>query len=231
MQRVIAIAAALLAATAAIAQPGQPPDRPGGRLNLFISPSGEPFRGEPGTAYPVAAWFTKADADGDGGLTLAEFEADALRFLAALDANKDGRINGVETQTYETEVVPEILPRVRPMAADVPFEERMKRRRKGGGPGGSPGAAARRKGKTGPAAPQGAALYALLNEPQPVAAADADFNTVITREEWTRAAQRRFVRLDVNGDRVVRFDELPKTPVQQLAEEADTRDEPRRRWF
>ena len=43
---------------------------------------------------------------------------------------------------------------------------------------------------------QGAARYALLNLPQPVAAADADFNRGITVAEFRNAARARFRLLD-----------------------------------
>ena len=44
--------------------------------------------------------------------------------------------------------------------------------------------------------PQGAARYALLNMPEPVAAADADFNRAITLAEFRQAALDRFQLLD-----------------------------------
>ena len=78
---------------------GGPPGRegrgldPGPGAGLFISPSGKPFRAKPGEPYPVAAWFAAADRDGDGRVTLAEFEADADAFFRELDRNHDGRIN------------------------------------------------------------------------------------------------------------------------------------------
>jgi hypothetical protein len=43
---------------------------------------------------------------------------------------------------------------------------------------------------------QGAARYALLNIPEPVAAADADFNRAITLQEFELAAAARFQMLD-----------------------------------
>jgi hypothetical protein len=43
---------------------------------------------------------------------------------------------------------------------------------------------------------QGAARYALLNIPQPVAAADADFNRGVSRDEFREAAAARFAVLD-----------------------------------
>jgi hypothetical protein len=43
---------------------------------------------------------------------------------------------------------------------------------------------------------QGAARYGLLNLPEPVAAADTDFDRAITRTEFREAALRRFTLLD-----------------------------------
>jgi hypothetical protein len=46
---------------------------------------------------------------------------------------------------------------------------------------------------------QGAARYGLLNIPQPVASADADFNRLITLTEFRQAASYRFNLLDDRG--------------------------------
>ena len=43
---------------------------------------------------------------------------------------------------------------------------------------------------------QGAARYALLDMPEPVAAADTDFNRAITLDEFQSAARARFALLD-----------------------------------
>jgi hypothetical protein len=47
--------------------------------------------------------------------------------------------------------------------------------------------------------PEGAGVYGLLNEPEPVAAADTQFNSRITPEEFRAAADRRFAVLDSKG--------------------------------
>ncbi len=88
--------------------PGEPgPQRP--RLQLFISPAGEPFRAPADAPYPVAAWFAGADANHDGALSRDEFVADAARFFAVLDADHDEVIDGFEVSTYEKKIAPEIL--------------------------------------------------------------------------------------------------------------------------
>ncbi|MAK83438.1 MAG: hypothetical protein CMJ17_16435, partial [Phenylobacterium sp.] len=111
MQRLVLLTLAALwtsaAATASAAPPpGPPPGRAaqGGGMEIFISPSGEPFRGAGG----LAAWFAGADADADGLVTLAEFEADAVRMFGQLDTDQNGSIDGFETQAYEREIAPEI---------------------------------------------------------------------------------------------------------------------------
>ena len=83
---------------------GPPPREMGQRHGVFISPSGEPFRGGDG----LRAWFAQADADHDGAITAAEFQADALRFFQVLDANHDGTVDGFEISAYEQTIAPEI---------------------------------------------------------------------------------------------------------------------------
>ena len=38
------------------------PDVPRGSVNIFFSPSGEPFRGGRNDPYPVDIWFSRADS-------------------------------------------------------------------------------------------------------------------------------------------------------------------------
>ena len=75
---------------------------------FFLSPAGEPFRTLAGEPSPLATWFAGADANHDGVLSFAEFQADFRRFFAALDTNHDGEIAPDEVNRYETEVLPEI---------------------------------------------------------------------------------------------------------------------------
>jgi hypothetical protein len=42
----------------------------------------------------------------------------------------------------------------------------------------------------------GAARYSLLNEPQPISAADADLDGKVTLAEWMAITDRRFAKLD-----------------------------------
>jgi len=186
-------AAALTVALPAHAQPR--PDGPGRHLRLFLSPSGEPFRGPDG----LSAWFAQADADHDGRLTPAEFAADAARAFARYDSDHDGVLSGLEIQAYEREDAPEIT--------EIAFEGAG-----GGGRGGHDGHGGPRRGggRRGPppaegapsgggfqpAGASGAARFSLLNEPQPLLAADLDVDGKVSRAEWEAASARRFDRLD-----------------------------------
>jgi hypothetical protein len=154
---------------------------------LFVSPSGEPFRGGDG----LAAWFAQADTDHDGSITAAEFQADALRVFRLYDTNRDGVVDGFEIQAYERERVPEI--REVPMG-DEDMAEGGPRRR-----GGRGGARPAEAGGTPPmrgAGFEGAARFSLLNEPEPLLAADADVDGKVSLAEWTRATAHRFAALD-----------------------------------
>ena len=200
MFRPVVIAAAALAATSVLAQPAP-------ATGLFISPAGEPFRAAPGQPYPLPLWFTGADADHDGAISPPEFDKDALRFFAVLDADHDGKITSVETRAYETNIAPEIVRKI-PLLSDRGPARPSEAMRILPPPGG---------GSTRLRPPsEGAGFYALLNEPQPVTAADIDYNSIITPLEWSAAAKRRFTRLDKTADRLLRPDELPVPPVQAL---------------
>jgi hypothetical protein len=216
------LTAALLVTLSACAS-GEPKVPPGGPppVRLFISPSGEPFRGEDGLGH----WLAQADTDHDGAVSLAEFRADAAHSFKVLDTNSDGVIDGFEMQHYERDVVPEIGV----MTFDAgPTAGRPARsgggsggsgggRRGGGGRGGGgmggggmggggrgggPGAGAGSDTATPQATRvpgaglEGAARYSLINEPEPIAAADADLDGKVSLAEWMAITDRRFTKLD-----------------------------------
>ena len=60
----------------------------------------------------------------------------------------------------------------------------------------------------------GASLFGLIAEPEPVMAADGNFDRRITKDEATKAAKTRFALLDTDKDGLLKLAELPKTPVQ-----------------
>ena len=174
-------------AAQAAAQPGRgpPPDGDAPGAALFISPAGEPFRGGDG----LAAWFAGADADHDGGLSPAEFRADALRFFRTLDADRDGSVDGFEVQRYEAQVAPEITAIVLDGARPARGRREMQLGR------------------------QGAARFGLLNTPHPVRAGDLDVDGRVTEAEWIRATARRFDLLDKAKAGKLTMDQLRPPPA------------------
>jgi hypothetical protein len=195
----------LLAAFAALACPAHSQPAPlasppaevrHARVRLFISPSGEPFRGPDG----LAAWFAEADADHDGAITLAEFQADAERAFRLYDSDGDGVLDGLEIQAYERQRAPEISELA--FGGDAPRAGRRGPRNRRGSRDGPVDAAAQTDGRPGDTArfrgagATGAARFSLLNEPEPLLAADADIDGKVTRAEWARSTARRFTLLD-----------------------------------
>jgi Ca2+-binding EF-hand superfamily protein len=176
-----------------------------GRLQIFIAPSGEPFRAAEGAAYPVADWFAAADADHDGRLTEAEFTADFLRFFAHLDGDRDGTIDGAEVERYELET---------PELHTGGF---------GGFLGGS-GSSSEEGGESTPARrvgsymgannPQGAGRFDFLGIPEPVASMDTSLKGRISRQQASDAAEYRFSLLDTRHHGYLLLAELPQTFAQ-----------------
>ncbi|MFT3976378.1 MAG: EF-hand domain-containing protein [Sphingomonas bacterium] len=226
MPRFAVIASALLLGACATDRPPPPrhhgaPRGDGEPHYLFISPMGEPFR----MAQPEKAWFAGADANHDGRIDRAEFRADALRFFHVLDRNNDGEIDPDEIDVYETRIAPEI--RVRDTGGggrgSMP---------PGGGHGGHSGGGGRHGGGFGggggrfgggggegatsgssqrPARQQaqGAARWSYIALPEPVTAADANFNRGVDVNEFMLAADQRFMLLDRNSDGILTPGELP----------------------
>ncbi len=167
----------------------------GRQVPPFISPMGEPFRGRFGGKDAFVEWFGQADRNRDGVLTVDEFKADAERFFATLDLTRDGQIDPDELVQYEWEIAPEIQVNSRlkrpgaPISRDNPDSlaepASRKHRRKGD-----------RDAAYDPDSLQGASRYALINIPEPVAAADADLNRATSLSEFRSAAADRFRLLD-----------------------------------
>jgi hypothetical protein len=159
----------------------------------FISPMGEPFRARFAEDDTLARWFYQADGNRDGSLTAEEMEADAERFFATLDTDHDGEIGPDELVHYEWEVAPDVqvMSKTRPAPGDtssVPANGEQAR---------DSGLRGHSRFRSGNAYGfEGAARYSLLNMPEPVAAADANFDRGITLAEFRQAAVVRFGLLD-----------------------------------
>jgi len=196
---IVALILSGLAAVAPAADASRPIYVNGHAWAPFISPMGEPFRAHDQSDDTLARWFRKADRNGDGVLIEGEMVADAERFFRLLDTDGNGEIEPDELSNYEYEIAPDVQvnSRKRPAPGDpAPRAERPREASEG-----SAGQRQRRArleldqlGIGGGL--QGAARYGLLDMPEPVAAADTDFNRGISLEEFREAAVRRFALLD-----------------------------------
>ena len=190
---------AVILSILASAVPEQPgPSRPimvtGHAWAPFISPMGEPFRARTTADDTLARWFAEADRNHDGILTVDEMQADADRFFTTLDTDHDGEIGPEELVHYEWEVAPEI--QVNSRTRRQPGEQSASSQQKGESDDRGIERRGRRARNSGGL--QGAARYGLLNIPEPVAAADSDFNRGISRSEFREAAVARFQLLDTS---------------------------------
>jgi|SRR5690242_12036638 Ca2+-binding EF-hand superfamily protein len=196
----------------------------------FISPMGEPIRARSPNEDTLARWFYQVDRNHDGYLTPDELVADAERYFDVLDTNHDGQIDPDEIVHYEWTVAPEIQvnskfkqartagdPPPKTDSVDPNDEHRSDRSR-------------RKEDRDVTNGLQGAARYALLDMPEPVAAADADFNRAITLQEFRQAALDRFQLLDKKHEGRVTLQELEAMkpvftgkPTKRRGDEADTR--------
>lgn len=186
------------------------------RQPLFLSPVGEPFRPGDDSDQPVRRWFDQADRDHDGRLTSAELQLDADRFFATIDKDGSGEILPDELMAYELNVAPEIRL----------YQFRGEPRPSGAGsaapPAPPPGGKPARPGSKRPTPPDyggaaGAGRYAFFNIPNPVAAADRDFDRAISLREYRVAAAERFRELDKGARGYLTLADLPKTPAQDVA--------------
>ena len=198
------VAASTAAQAPATPAPTSPPPAPafarhGGRP--FISPMGEPFRPETRDQSGLALWFAQADRNHDGQLTLDEMQADADRFFSALDVNHDGEIDPDEIERYETVVAPEISSGSHFEIAALQAAEPQDGDGARGGNGGRGGGHHHGGGgsfRGGNDEHQGAGRFGLLELPEPVTAADTNFNRGVSREEFKQAAGQRFLALDLD---------------------------------
>jgi Ca2+-binding EF-hand superfamily protein len=184
-----------LASAAQAEEPPKPITVTGYRWAPFLSPMGEPFRSRTPDDDPFARWFRQADGNWDGMLTADEMRADAERFFAVLDGNGDGRIDSEERMTYESKIAPEVQ-------VNSDWKRTRQETAAEGRPGDRDRGDLRRRRWSNNIdgyqldGLQGAARYGLLNLPEPVAGADADFDRYVSLDEFRSAAAYRFQLLD-----------------------------------
>jgi hypothetical protein len=183
---------------------------PEGRPQVFIAPSGEPFRVYGDAPYPVADWFAGADKNADGKLDAGEFTADFLRFFDTLDVNHDGAIDSVEKTRYEGAVAPETLGGSWTGAREPDSNEEWDSKFAAGTSLPQVDRPKRDKGRVA----TGAARYDLLGLPEPVAAMDVELRGRITRRVAGEAARLRFNQLDTAHRGYLTLAELPPTPAE-----------------
>ncbi len=187
---------------------------------IFVAPSGEPFRAPAGAAYPVSSWFTQADRNHDGRISESEFAGDFARFFATLDQDHDGMLRPDEILLYERDIAPEVQ-----SGGGGGYDGR----RGGFDAGGDFGKLNQQDQDTGSTEigdygqvardmraerPSGGGRFGLINIPEPVASMDTDFSGTVTQQEMRAAAHRRFVLLQGEATGGLTLDGLPKTWAQ-----------------
>jgi len=217
----------LLLMLAAQVAPAAPINVTGHAWAPFISPMGEPFRAKTVTDDTLADWFYQADRNRDGVLTVDEMQADADRFFAILDSDHDGEIGPTEIAYYEWEIAPDIqvMSNTRRAPGEVAAKPQKPEQER------SPAGMRRQRMEEDdaqlglPGSLQGAARYGLLNIPEPVAAADTDFDRGITLAEFRAAAVDRFQLLDSARTGRLTLAQLEARRSAVLASRKNKRDE------
>jgi Ca2+-binding EF-hand superfamily protein len=166
----------LVLSGAAFAQPAMPPHEGSGH---------EPMAMGGGMKRPPMPNF---DLNGDGKITLAEFQQSHADRMMRLDANKDGKITEAEFMAR-----PGMMDHDGP--PPPPGEDRWKR------DGDHP---MRHKMMEKMRAEHQGMMFDML---------DANDDGAISRDEIDRMTAKQFKRLDKNHDGVLTGDELPKPPM------------------
>jgi Ca2+-binding EF-hand superfamily protein len=221
MRKAVLVTAMVASAANAQVTPRTPINVVGHAWAPFISPMGEPFRPRNAADDTLARWFSQADRNHDEQISPDEMKADADRFFTELDADRDGQIEPDELIQYEWELAP-----------DIQLDSKLKRRpgeaepaKPAPNPEQNTSQHGRRQRAREPdflsGSLQGAARYGLLNIPEPVAAADADFNRAVTRAEFEQAALERFQLLDHDKQGSLTLDALETMWTSVLARVKD----------
>jgi Ca2+-binding EF-hand superfamily protein len=200
----------------------------------FMSPMGEPVFGRTADEDGLVAWFQQADSNHDGSITVDEMQADAGRFFQTLDTNHDGEIDPDEIAHYEQVIAPQVHARALQMGERIVPAGVAAGPRGGGGGGGEAGrrgGGGRRGGARGGGGgfaggfggddEAGAGRFGLLQIPEPVSSADADFNRGVSTEEFRHAATQRFQLLDADHTGKLTLPELQG--IHEAAESAARR--------
>ncbi|MDQ0463532.1 hypothetical protein QO010_001303 [Caulobacter ginsengisoli] len=119
------------------------------------------------SSFAQGAGGAKADTNGDGKVSLAEFKAARVTMMLRADANKDGKLSQTELQTARA----------------------MRASKRGGDDAAKPGG-----GEGG-----GGRLFAM---------ADANHDGFLDKSEIGKLSERRFQRMDVDGDGQLSASEL-----------------------
>jgi hypothetical protein len=196
--------------------------------NVFISPSGKPYRAADSAAYPVATWFAEADKNADGKLDHSEFLADAESFFKVLDRRGAGVLDNLDIQVYEYRIAPEVL------GYRVEVDNSALLWRRGDGIKAKLWLAQKASDMyVSPAPPQnqdeekskpldesgaGASPYSFFPEPEPVTAADFDASGEISMANFLKLADMHFTTLDTHNAGFLTLAGLPKTSVQKQLE-------------
>ena len=176
---------------------------------VFIAPSGKPFRAPMAVAYPVATWFAEADRNHDGKISESEFTADFGDFFASLDVDHDGFVRPDEILRYEHDVAPEV------QSFGSAGSRHYYEASGGGGEGSaSVGRSTEIESDLKTDRPTGGGRFGMINIPEPVAGMDIDFNGAVSRNEMIGAARRRFRLLDPDGKGSLALSDLPKSWAQ-----------------
>lgn len=190
---------------------------------IFLSPMGQPFQGEDG----MQAWITAADADHDGKVSLAEFQADASAFFAHVDTNQDQSLTSVESTALLQREAPRVLsrdyagPPIDPHQGPTGRQHHARDDR----PDNPSAGGSLIWNHPGPAGPSrqlsGAARFGLFDVGDAVMSCDTDFSGRVTATEFSACAARRFAELDADHDGSITIEEARTKRTALLAAPAD----------